>query len=46
MLSIDGDGQSEIVGVFLTALETEEAIMKMVQAMKANNPAYARSEAD
>ena len=35
LLAINGKGQSEIVSVFITALETEIAITKMVQA---NNP--------
>ena len=34
MLVIDSNGQSEIVGVFMTASETEEAITKMLQALK------------
>ena len=38
MLVIDSNGQSEIVGIFLTVSETEEAITKMVQAFKAQNP--------
>lgn len=40
MLIIDSNGQSEIVGLFLTSLETEEAISRMVQAFKTNNPAW------
>ena len=37
MLVVDSNGQSEIVAVFLTSLETEEAISKMVQAFKSHN---------
>ena len=40
MIVVDSNGQSEIVGVFITALETEEAISKMVQAFKDQNPAW------
>lgn len=40
MLVVDSNGQSEIVGVFLTALETEEANSKMLQAFKAHNPSW------
>lgn len=40
MIVVDSSGQSEIVGVFITALETEEAISKMVQAFKDQNPAW------
>lgn len=34
MMSIDGNGHGEIVLVFLTQLETEEALSRMVQAFK------------
>ena len=40
MLIIDSNGQSEIIGVFLTALETQEAIGKMVQVFKSENPRW------
>ena len=46
MLIIDSNGQSEIVGLFLTSLETEEAISGMVQAFKANNPAWTSTITD
>ena len=35
---IDGNGQSEIVMLFITALETEDAISKMVETFKMCNP--------
>ena len=44
MLCIDGNGQSEIVGVFITALETKEAITKMAQVLKTNNPSWSSTE--
>ena len=44
MLIIDSNGQSEIVGAFLTTSETEEAIRKMVQAFKVENPSWSPSE--
>ena len=34
MMCIDGNGQGEVVFVFLTTLETESVITKMVQAFK------------
>ena len=34
MLVIDSNGQSEIVSLFLTSLETKEAITNMVKAFK------------
>ena len=37
MLVVDSNGQSEIIAMYLTALETEEAISKMVQAFKSHN---------
>ena len=40
MLVVDSNGHSEIVGVCLTALETKEAISKMLQAFKARNPSW------
>ena len=40
MLVIDGNGQSEIVMVFITMLETEIAITKVVQSFEANNPRW------
>ena len=44
ILAIDGNGQSEIVSVFVTAIETETVITKMVQAFKANNPQWSRTK--
>ena len=40
MMCIDGNGQGEIVLVFLTAVETEESIAKMVQAFKKFNSCW------
>ena len=40
MMSIDGNGQDEIVFVFLTTVETESIITKMVQAFKRVNPRW------
>lgn len=37
MLIVDSNGQSEIVGVFLTVIETQEAITEMVHAFKHHN---------
>jgi len=39
-LTVDGNGQSEIVGLFITSLETEAAITQMVQAFKSSNPCW------
>ncbi len=33
MIVVDSNGQSEIVGAFLTAIETQEAITKMVHTI-------------
>lgn len=40
MLVVDSNGQSEIVAVFLTTLETQQAISQMVQTFKCNNPQW------
>ena len=40
MLVVDGNGQSEIVMVFITAVETEIAINNLVQSFKVNNPQW------
>ena len=37
MIVLDSNGQSEIVAVFLTSIETKVAIMKMVKAFKSHN---------
>ena len=37
MIVLDGNGQSKIVAVFLTSLETEVAISKMIKAFKSHN---------
>ncbi len=44
LLVVDGNGQSEIVGSFLTAIETEEAITKMVQAFKSYNANWVKTK--
>ncbi len=38
MMIVDSNGQSEIIATFLTVLETEKAITKMVQVFKTHNP--------
>ena len=43
MLVVDCNGQSEIVASFLTAIETEEAITKMVQMFKTYNPKWSQT---
>jgi len=43
MLIVDGNGQSEVVSLCLTSLETKEAILKMVQSFKANNPCWSQT---
>ena len=40
IMCIDGNRQGEIVLVFLTAVETEESITRMVQAFKSVNPRW------
>lgn len=40
LLTVDGNGQSEIIGIFITSLETEEAITQMVHAFKTNNSCW------
>ena len=40
LMSIDGNGQGEIILVFLTQLETEAMLSKMVQAFKLHNPKW------
>jgi len=42
MLAIDSNGQSEIVSLFLTSLETKEAITNMVKAFKSVNPSWCK----
>jgi len=43
MMVVDGNGQSEIVCAFVTVLETEESMGKMIQIFKSNNPAWVSS---
>ena len=40
----DGNGQGEIVLVFITSIETEESITKMVQTFKAVNPQWSETK--
>ena len=42
MMVIDGNGQSEIVAMFLTLVETKQAITNMIHAFKEANPAWQR----
>ena len=42
MMVIDGNGQSEIIAMFLTSLETKQAITDMIRAFKEVNPAWQR----
>ena len=44
MMVIDGNGQSEIVAVFFTSLETKQAITDMNCAFEEVNPAWERME--
>ena len=44
VMSIDGNGQGEIVLVFLTAVETEEAIAQMVRSFKVTNPRWTETK--
>ena len=37
LLIVDGNGQSEIIGIYLTSHETQEAIMKMMRCLKSYN---------
>lgn len=40
LMCIDGNGQGEIVLMFLTTMETEEAITKMIRTFKLTNPKW------
>ena len=42
MLVIDSNGQSEIVSLILTSLETKETITNMVKAFKSVNPSWCK----
>lgn len=42
MLVIDSNGQSEIVSVFLTSIETKEAITNMIKVFKSVNPSWCK----
>ena len=44
MMSIDGNGQGEIVLVFLTAVETEQTITKIVHSFKEVNPQWTKTK--
>ena len=43
MMVVDGNGQSEIVCSFVTVLETNESMTKMVEVFKLHNPAWVSS---
>ena len=43
MLVVDSNGQNEIIAMYLTALETEEAISKMIQAFKSHNTQWSET---
>ncbi len=45
MIVLDSNGQSEIVAAFLTSVETELAITKMVKAFKLHNPSWTATTA-
>jgi len=42
MLVIDGNGQSEIVSLFLTSLETKAVITDMINVFKSTNPSWSK----
>ena len=44
MLTVDSNGQSQIVGALLMMSETEEAIRKMVQAFKRENSSWSSTK--
>lgn len=44
MMCIDGNGQGEIVSVFLTIMETEQALLKMVQTFKHHNDQWGKTK--
>ena len=44
MMVVDGNGHSEIVCVFVTVLETEQSMTKMIQVFKVHNPAWVSSK--
>ena len=44
MMSIDGNGQGKIVLVFLSAMETENVITKMVHSFKKVNPQWKKTK--
>ena len=42
MMAIDDNGQSEIVAIFLTSVETKPVITDMIRTFKEVNPAWER----
>ena len=44
MFIVDSNGQSEIVGIFLTVIETQEAITRMVGAFNDRNTKFSSTE--
>lgn len=44
LLVIDGNGLSEIIGIFLTSVETEDAISKMVSTFKSFNSSWEKTK--
>jgi zinc finger SWIM domain-containing protein 3 len=45
MMVVDGNGESEIVGTFLAADETESTVRMMIQVFKVNNPGHTKVKA-
>ena len=43
LLVIDGNGLSEIIGIFLTSVESEDAITRMVSTFKSFNPSWKKT---
>ena len=44
LLVIHGNGLSEIIGIFLTSVETEDAISKMVSTFKSFNSSWEKTK--
>ena len=44
LLAIDGNGLSEIVGIFLTSVENEDAITRMVSTFKSFNSSWEKTK--
>ena len=41
---IDGNGLSENIGIFLTSVETEDPITRMVSTFKSFNPSWEKTK--